>query len=71
MRKSFAARNVSEQKLIANRRPTLKLVLKTKDRSFQESWYTKKIGCVGAKGCSASSVGHAYYFDPSTFSNVG
>ena len=41
LKKSFAARNVSEQKVIV-KHPTPKLVLKTKDRSFQEVWYTKK-----------------------------
>ena len=34
LKKSFAARNVSEQKVIFNQKPTPKLALKTKDRTF-------------------------------------
>ena len=50
LRESFAARNVSEQKLIANRRPRPNLVLKTKDRSFQEACYTKNDWLCGSEG---------------------
>ena len=50
LRKSFAARNVSEQKVIVNQKPTPKLVLKTKDRSFQEVWYSKKDWLCGSEG---------------------
>ena len=50
LKKSFAARNASEQKVIANQKPTPKLTLKTKDRSFQEAWYTKKDWLCGSEG---------------------
>ena len=34
--KSFAARNLSEQKVIVNQKPTPVLALKTRDRVFQK-----------------------------------
>ena len=50
LKKSFAARNVSEQKVIVKQKPTPKLLLKTKDRSFQEAWYAKKDWLCGSEG---------------------
>ena len=40
--KSFAARNLSELKVIVNQKPTPVLALKTRDRVFQKIWYTRK-----------------------------
>ena len=42
LKKSFSARQPSEQNIIINQRPMPNLRATTRDRSFQESWYTKK-----------------------------
>ena len=42
LKKSFSARQPSEQNIIINQRPMPNLRATTGDRSFQESWYTKK-----------------------------
>ena len=51
IKNSFAARNVSEQKVIAQQpRPVPNLTLKTRDRVFQDAWYVKKDWLCGSAG---------------------
>jgi hypothetical protein len=42
LKKAFSARQSGEQNIIVMQRPMPNLQLTTGDRSFQESWYTKK-----------------------------
>ena len=42
LKKSFSVRAIGEQNTIVKQRPTPKLTITSKGRSFQESWYAKK-----------------------------
>ena len=51
LERPFSARNIGEQKLIVRMlRPTPKLAIKTRDRSIQESWYSRKDWLCGSRG---------------------
>ena len=61
LKKSLAARNLSEQKLIAQQpRPLPKLMLKTKDVVFQEYCYTKKDWFCGSESMKRHFYGLVY-----------
>ena len=51
LKKPFSARQSGEQNIIVTQRPMPKLQSTTGDRSFQESWYTKKDWLCGSFTC--------------------
>ena len=70
--RSFGSQSQSEQKDIARMsRPMPKLLIKMRDRSFQESWYPRRDWLCGSVHLfcwpcllfrSSKSAGHAFYF---------
>ena len=51
LKKPFSARQSGEQNIIVTQRPMPNLQSTTGDRSFQESWYTKKDWLCGSFTC--------------------
>ena len=69
LKKSFSARQPSEQNIIINQRPMPNLQVTTGDRSFQESWYTKKDWLCGSAEKKAMFCWPCLLFCPGTSSS--
>ena len=69
LKKSFSARQPSEQNIIINQRPMPNLRATTRDRSFQESWYTKKDWLCGSAEKKAMFCWPCLLFFPGTSSS--
>ena len=69
LKKSFSARQPSEQNIIINQRPMPNLRVTTGDRSFQESWHTKKDWLCGSAEKKAMFCWPCLLFCPCTSSS--
>ena len=61
LRRPFSIRNPTEQKAIVRmQQPRPKLQLMTRKRKFQESWYSKRTGCVLVRRGNLYFAGRVY-----------